>query len=223
MAPDFEYFFRMEAYSSHGHSLLGILYFDLPITLVLAILFHQIIKGPLIANLPCYFRNRSYSVVDYNFLNYLNHNKIAFIASAIVGSASHIFWDGFTYANAYFVEAIPRLSNKVAIGAFWFGIYKFIQYGSTLLGGLIIMIFIHFLPIGKNPFPNPINYSYWLIVIVTAFVVVYQPIEIGFTTNRVANYAVTLITGGLAGILIASIIFWLRSPAKYQHASISDS
>lgn len=223
MAPDFEYFFRMEAYSSISHSLLGILYFDLPITILLSIVFHLIIKGPLIANLPGYFRNRSYPLVNYSFLNYLKNNKIAFIVSAIIGSSSHIFWDGFTYVHGYFVEAIPILSIRIAVGAFSFGIYKYVQYGSTLLGGFLILLFIHFLPKGKSLFPGSINYGYWLIILVVTIVVAYRPVEIGFTTNRVANYAVTLITGGLLGILLASLIFWLRNPAKYRPVSISNS
>ncbi len=164
MAPDFEYFFRMKAFSAYSHTLWGILYFDLPVTFLLSILFHLVIKGPLFANLPRYFKNRSYPLLSYNFLGYLKENKIAFIISATIGSASHIFWDAFTYREAYFVQFFSSLTRRVDVGEISIGIYKFVQYGSTVLGGLIILIYIHFLPKGKNPFPNRINYTYWLII-----------------------------------------------------------
>ncbi len=223
MAPDFEYFFRMEAFSQHSHSLLGILYFDLPLTVLLSILFHQLVKGPLIANLPRYFKIRCDDWFNYNFIDYIKNNKVAFIISAIVGSSTHIFWDGFTYAGGFFIGVFPALSNKVDLGAFSFGIYKFIQYGSTFLGGLIILLYFHFLPKGKNPFPYPIQYTYWLIILLITIAVAYPPFEIGFISNRVANYSVTAITGGLAGIVISSLIFWLYNPAKYRPASTSDN
>ena len=223
MTPDFEYFFRMQAFSQYSHSLLGILYFDLPLTVLLSILFHQIIKGPLVSNLPRYFKIRCDNLFNYNFLDYLKSHKIAFIISAIIGSASHIFWDGFTYAGGFSISIFPVLSTKVDVGIISMGIYKLIQYGSTLVGGLIILVYFHLLPKGKNLFPYPINYSYWIIILLVTIVVAYQPIEVGFISNRVANYSVTVITGGLMGITICSFLFWIYNPAKYRPASISDS
>ncbi len=223
MAPDFEYFFRMKAYSHYSHSLLGILYFDLPLTVLLSIIFHQLVKGPLIANVPRYFKIRCYDWFNYNFLDYLKNHKIPFILSAIVGSATHIFWDGFTYAGGFFVTVFPALSTKVDLGKFSLGIYKLIQYGSTLIGGLIILMYFHFLPKGKNPFPFPIQYTYWLIILLVTVAVAYQSFDIGFTSNRVANYSVTAITGGLVGIVVSSLLFRIYNPAKYRPASISDS
>lgn len=220
MAPDFEYFFRMEAHSQYSHTLLGVLYFDLPLTLFLSILFHQIIKGPLIANVPYYFKTRCSNLLNYSFFNYLKNNKIAFIFSAIIGSCTHIFWDGFTYAGGFFIGIFPALSNKIDIGVFSIGLYKFVQYGSTLIGGLIIVLYFHFLPKGKNPFPDSCNYSYWLAILFVTIVVAYQPIVNGFISNRVANYSVAVITGGLIGLTITSFLFWISNPTKYQPSSI---
>ena len=39
MSPDFEYFLRMKIKSDMSHTLLGIFYFDLPITLIIALSF----------------------------------------------------------------------------------------------------------------------------------------------------------------------------------------
>ncbi|MCO6555060.1 hypothetical protein A9G26_00655 [Gilliamella sp. Bim1-2] len=55
MALDFEYFLIMEVKSALSHSLAGIFLFDLPMTLVIAYIFHFIIRNVLIKNLPNFF------------------------------------------------------------------------------------------------------------------------------------------------------------------------
>ena len=66
LSPDFEYFLRMQIHSSHIHTLWGLLYFDLPLGLILAFLFHNIVRDPLLDNLPGFLRRR---VSVYKTLN----------------------------------------------------------------------------------------------------------------------------------------------------------
>ncbi|GAB5466418.1 MAG: hypothetical protein Kapaf2KO_18540 [Candidatus Kapaibacteriales bacterium] len=52
IVPDFEYFIRLRLYSEHSHTLEGLFYFDLPLGIVIVLLFYGIIKEPLVNNLP---------------------------------------------------------------------------------------------------------------------------------------------------------------------------
>jgi hypothetical protein len=53
IAPDFEYFLRMKkGISYYSHTTAGLLYFNLPLSLVLLFVFHEIVRNLLILHLP---------------------------------------------------------------------------------------------------------------------------------------------------------------------------
>ena len=52
LTPDFEYFIRMKVQSIYSHTLLGIFWFDLPLAILLAFLFHSLVRDTLFFNLP---------------------------------------------------------------------------------------------------------------------------------------------------------------------------
>ena len=52
LAPDFEYFFKLSVNGVHGHTIWGLLYFDIPVAAFLAVVFHAVVKNNLIDNLP---------------------------------------------------------------------------------------------------------------------------------------------------------------------------
>src|SRR5688572_21878124 len=97
VAPDFEYFFKLSVDSQHSHTLPGLLYFDLPVTLVLSVVFHQVVKQNLIRNSPAFLQRRFQDTLKVDFTRFLASRWLIFTVSAIIGSASHIFWDGFTH------------------------------------------------------------------------------------------------------------------------------
>ena len=52
MAPDFEYFVRAGQMSTISHTWLGLVAWNLPVTLILAFAFHYLIKWPLVLIAP---------------------------------------------------------------------------------------------------------------------------------------------------------------------------
>ncbi len=58
ITPDFEYFIRMKVASSYSHYWSGLLWFDLPLGLLLLLIYNLIVKDKLIDHLPSYFNNR---------------------------------------------------------------------------------------------------------------------------------------------------------------------
>ncbi|WP_247236367.1 DUF4184 family protein [Telluribacter sp. SYSU D00476] len=101
MAPDFEYFMSFSGNYDFGHSFLGIFLFDLPMTFGLAALYHLLIRNPLLSHLPSPFDKRFSGFMGFNFYMYLRKHWLAFIASSLIGIASHFIWDKLGYPDGY--------------------------------------------------------------------------------------------------------------------------
>lgn len=70
MVPDAEYFLRMRVLSNHSHTTMGLFYFDLPIGLIIYLLFVQFVRSPLIIHLPAFLRERfNFPIREMHFLN----------------------------------------------------------------------------------------------------------------------------------------------------------
>src|SRR5690554_5675281 len=81
MAPDFEYYFRLERYQSIGHSLPGLFLHALPVSIFLAVIFHYMIKESLALHLTSLFNlnERAYNIVGNWKLNSI-HAWIVFLS-----------------------------------------------------------------------------------------------------------------------------------------------
>lgn len=104
VAPDFEYFFRMKVYSIYSHTVLGLFWFDVPVAMMLAFVYHNMVKTAFIADLPgaLYHRFAGYAV--FNWSQHAKQNLPVVILSIIIGGASHLLWDSFTHITGCFVE-----------------------------------------------------------------------------------------------------------------------
>jgi hypothetical protein len=137
MAPDLEYFFRPQALSVWGHSPVGLLFFNLPLTIVVALLFHQIIKPALIPQLPAPY-DHYYSAARYQSWITTPASYWKIPLSAIIGAASHVLWDSFTHRSGFFVNQLPLLKSSFPIANLNLPIYTLLQYGFSLIGLLTI-------------------------------------------------------------------------------------
>ncbi len=63
LTPDFEYFIRMKIKSEYSHTLEGLFWFDLPLGVLLAFIFHNIVRNNFYNNLPLFFKSR-FSVLN---------------------------------------------------------------------------------------------------------------------------------------------------------------
>lgn len=152
MAPDFEYFLRMNMQGDIGHHFIGIFLIDLPLGLILALLIHIVIRDPFIEYLPRPFKQRFIIFQHQNWLKYLLQNFWTVAVSLILGILTHIIWDAFTHKSGFFVQLNPLLQQVMHFGQFNIPVFKILQYASGVLGLLIVMICIYKLP--KNSLPN---------------------------------------------------------------------
>jgi hypothetical protein len=162
LTPDFEYFLRMRVKSNYSHTLEAIFWFDLPLGLLLAFIFHNIVRDSLFDNLPTFFKSRFYTFRQFEWNRFFYKNWLVVIISILIGSASHLFWDSFTHEHGYFVETIPSLTNTIDIFGRQIPIFKILQHSSTIIGGLVIALAFYKLPTEKSV-NKKINLKYWTI------------------------------------------------------------
>lgn len=162
MTPDFEYFLRMKILSYYSHTLAGLFYFCLPIGVLTAFIFHNIIKEHLLANLPKIINARLHSISKIDWNNYFKSNWLTVLSSILLGAISHLAWDACTHHNGFFVNNSAWLSSEFQLFHLEVKGYKILQHLSTLVGGLIILLTIFRLP--KTPIKQTITIEYWLLL-----------------------------------------------------------
>lgn len=193
MAPDFEYFFRMNVKGIYGHTIAGIFYFDVPVAIFLAFVFHSIVKKNLIDQFPVFFQKRFQQVRNLDFTTYFKSNWIAFIISTIIGTATHIIWDGFTHQRQFFVQALPEIYEGRTLPLFGinYPLWYSLQIISTIVGGVLILIYVLIIKPEAGIFNRP-RISYWIFSMVIIAVIVL--VRMQFYTSTDPRYVVIVIT-----------------------------
>jgi Domain of unknown function (DUF4184) len=207
MTPDFEYFIRMKDYSKYSHTWDGLFWFDLPLGLILIFIFHNVVRDILIGYLPFSLNIRFSKFSKFNWNKYFQQNIIVVLISLIVGIASHIFWDSFTHRNAYFFKSIPFLEERVNILNHQVYGAAILQYASSIIGGLVMLIVVFKLPEGQNTKQDNIL-NFWLLVSLVMISVVNVRLYLDTLLNHHTHedIIVTIISGALIGITVLSFL-----------------
>ncbi|QXM07012.1 DUF4184 family protein [Crassaminicella indica] len=224
MAPDFEYFLRFKPMGTIGHTIGGFFYFNLPLCFIIAYIFHYIVKKPFIFNLPKPIDGWFYHIAVNSWSIKSVKGFFVFVYSAIIGMFSHVLWDGFTHDGGMFVNRIPLLRKYIYFINNQIPMYKFFQHGSTLIGFMIIFLYLYR---NRNQYKGK-NYHtstktklfyYACILFITVVSSSYRIFWIlgGFNLRYIGSYIVTLINGGLIGVIIASLIFRIYFLVKSKY------
>lgn len=211
LTPDFEYFLRMRIKSIYSHTWSGVFWFDLPFGLLLAYLFHNLVRNSLFEHLPRFLKSRLYSFQTFNWNVYFLKNWFIVIVSIIIGAGSHILWDSFTHERGYFVEIIPLLSQRLNYFGIEVPIFKIVQHTSTFIGGLIIAYTIFQLPINTINKAKS-NYKYWTILFTLTLLITLIRIMNRQQWKEIGNCIVTFIAAGLISLVITPLL--IRSKIK---------
>lgn len=201
LTPDFEYFLRMRIKSEYSHSIDGLFWFDLPLGLLLALIFHNIVRDRLFDNLPIFLKSRFSAFKQADWNGHFKSNWFVVTISILIGAASHILWDSFTHDHGYFVQTIPALQNSVDFLGGQIPILKILQHSSTLLGGLVIAFAIYKLPSNKTEEEN-INLKYWTIIAGLTLTIIAIRLLCGLDYKQYGNVIATSISAGLISLTI---------------------
>ncbi|HLJ55984.1 MAG TPA: DUF4184 family protein [Chthonomonadaceae bacterium] len=138
MAPDFPYFVQWTAHFQLGHTVPGLLLFDLPAGLAALALFHGLLKWPLVALMPPGHLERLARAAR-GFQIAAPDRLLRAAAAVLIGAATHLAWDSFTHSNSPIVERSTALRATV-FGALWGGLplYRLLQHGSSIAGAALL-------------------------------------------------------------------------------------
>ena len=205
MVPDFEYFIRMRDQSRYSHSVPGIFWFDLPLGILLAFIYHQIVRDQFISNLP-EILNRKLSVFkQFDWVGYFKKNWLIVIVSILIGAASHLLLDSFTHGTGYFVRKISWLGTVIRISKLHIHIYSLLQHFSTLLGGIIVIWAIFSFSDGKLH-QSGNKYKYWLSVSLITVVIFSVRFITSLNIHLYGDVVVSLISAFLLGLILTPVV-----------------
>jgi hypothetical protein len=204
MTPDFEYFLRMRVLSIYSHTWPGLFWYDAPLGFVLTLVYITLVKDNLIHHLPPYL-NKRFSVYKNTGEKWHWHYLPMVLLSVVIGAATHIFWDSFTHPTGYFLSKLPTLKQNVFIGIHHFRLYKMLQQFSSLAGAICIIVVIITLPNHRQTNSKSIV-NYWLILLITAALVLIIRLLTGLTLQQYGDVIVTVITCMLLGLIVTSIL-----------------
>lgn len=213
ITPDFEYFLRMQIKSNYSHTIEGLFWFNLPIGLLLAYVFHIVVRDSLIDNLPSSMQSRFSVFKQFDWNRQFKTKWQVILNSILIGAASHLLWDNFTHSGGYFVRKISVLSNAIDIFGSQIPIFRILQHLSTLLGGLIILYVIYKLPAEKNA-DSTMELKYWGILTGLTLLIISLRFLSGLETDQYGNIIVSTISAMLLGLAFTPLI--LRKIKKNQ-------
>ena len=140
LAPDFEYFAHGRERGVFSHTLLGIFAWGVPVTLVLAVAWHALVKWPLLAAAPQWIARRTVAIARRPW----RPHWLACLVSAAIGAATHIGWDGGTHAHGWgerhFPEALDHMVTVPVLGAI--PIFRVLQHASSLIGLAVLTAYV---------------------------------------------------------------------------------
>lgn len=205
LTPDFEYFLRMKIQSNYSHTIHGIFWFDLPLGLLLAFIFHSIVRNQLLKNLPNFLKSRFVVFTVFSWNEHFKRNWLIVLLSLFFGATSHIFWDSFTHPNGYFVTQFHTLSGSVNYAGIEIPIFKVLQHSSTLLGGFAIAFSIYQMPI-IDAKRDEIVLKYWFVLFGCTVVIVATIMILGLHFIPLGNFVVTTISAVLIALTVTPLL-----------------
>jgi hypothetical protein len=138
IVPDIAHIVPIDVARHESHSLTGIFWFCLPASVLLYVLYHCVLKGPLLGLLPDYALQRlGPYAADFRALPQVPWRMV--ILSLFCGIVTHILWDTFTHMEEAGVTLLPFLRARLfTIGGYTVYLFKVLQHGSAIAGMLFI-------------------------------------------------------------------------------------
>lgn len=206
IAPDFEMFLRMKALIRFSHTWHSVFWFNLPLAILLAFLFHLVVRNSLLNHLPLFLRKRLAHFKSFDWTHHFRQNTLVVIVSVLIGVASHLFWDNFTHQYGIFLQWFPILAKEVALGAYQMRVYYLLQLVFSVIGGLAVLYAVLRLPAKDSVAQQNKPLLYWALVSFITLLIAAVRFMTGLDFSYVPNLIVVLISGGLMSLLLVPLL-----------------
>ena len=154
IAPDLAFIVPLDLAREQTHGWLALLLFCLPAGGLTYLLFHALLREPLIALLP---ERIASSIGDR-----AREPWRAVLVSLLCGAMTHVLWDAFTHPGTAVVNALPVLQSELAnLGGYRVYAFSALQHGSSVLGLLLLgwwsMLWLRRAPALHRPRANALS------------------------------------------------------------------
>jgi len=207
VAPDFEYFFKLSVESYYSHTLLGVLYYNVPVALLLAFVFHRVAKTNLVHNLPHFFQRRLRPMQELDFIAFIKKRWFTFLVSALLGALSHLLWDSFTHNSGYFARLFSDHYSRIFIpyDGVKYPLFYALQQISTVVGLAVVLLYVVFIKPQPGPVA-PVRFLYWIIFLLITGATVALRFTIHPSDYEIGNLVVTTVSGMLLAVVVNGFI-----------------
>lgn len=221
MAPDVEYFARGTLNGAFGHSLIGIAAWGVPITLAAALVFHQLVKWPVLLVGP---RSLAAVLAPPWRARWTVGGALSAVASAALGDLTHVVWDSATHSDGAIVRRVPALAaphHLPVLGEMV--LHRILQHASTLVGLAGVAAYLAWqarraprINVEVPRLAPRIAFASCLAIGIAAALVRLERLGLTDPGNRIVG----AISGALAGTLVASAIV-RRAARRYQALALA--
>jgi len=220
MAPDFEYFARAKQVSVISHSWLGLIAWNLPATLILAAVFHVVVKWPLLLVTPRPIARRAATFALRPWGAWTLGFAASCIVSALIGALTHLLWDGVTHSDGLIAPHVPALRRVLALPWGDMAMHRVIQHASTVIGSLGCLAFVARALLRAEPIELPARPRVWPRLVAVACITTGVGLAVltisGRRNDDVGGVVVVLLSGALAGTLVASGLLLQTARARMR-------
>lgn len=205
IAPDFEKFLRLELASSHSHTVASIFYFSCPMALVLAFVFHGLVRRPLLTHLPAALHRRLGQYAVFNWPGYFRRHYGGVGLSCVLGAALHLSWDFLTHRNALTMRLLPELAHSFRLGPWLLTLFELLGLVSSVAGGLVIAWAVWKMPPrGAGPAPAAAAVRrYWASAALVAAALTIEWVLV--VRPRLLSVGITAISAAMLGVVAVSV------------------
>lgn len=211
LVPDVEYFIRMRGVSRYSHSWAGLFWFDLPLGVLLAFLFHSFFRNLLILQLPVFVQKRLQPLLRFNWGERMRQHAFAILLSFVAGSLSHLLWDRFVHEGAQLLNQLFERYQPLSKDDDFFIYYLF--FGLNSLAGMVVLWrYFRRLPAFPVTAQRPTGFPFWSVCFLIAAVV----LLIRLLTGRylsLLGYVDSAIAAFLIALVLTVVIQKLGGPA----------
>lgn len=214
MSPDFLYYMPFIPNYHVTHTVQGLFLFCLPISLVLLLVYHQLIKHPLISILPWQVHGRlSQSINTFEFLP--TSKLLWIVCSILLGALTHLVWDSFTHETGQAVLFFSLLTQPIfSVAGETIFLYKLLQYFSTVVGGLVFAAWIMW-RVWRDE-PNDLSQSHsnktskpWIFLMILISCVIGLVYGWSFYNQAFKVFVVQTVIGSMNSFFVLLVLFSL--------------
>jgi small basic protein len=207
VTPDFEKFIQMRAGNTYSHTLAGAFGLDLPMSVVLALLFHVVVKDTLIAYLPTAALVARFSVYK-NQRWQLKRQYVVVLMSMLIGIFSHLALDSATHANGQLANQLPALSNYYEVLFLTIRGYQLLEVSYYVLSTLAIWLAFASLPQQYPKFlPSRNKAPFWMGVVGSTALISSLRLLINPQIRHIWDLASLATAAGLISLLLSCLVW----------------